>query len=62
MIPKKPAPDLIRGGYRFSEKIMRKQTGGRAAATNRGCVLARSCGKPKTTSSSRDLGEAGSAG
>src|SRR5262249_12017630 len=21
MIPKKPAPDLIRGGYRFSEKI-----------------------------------------
>jgi hypothetical protein len=20
MIPKKPAPDLIRGGYRFSEK------------------------------------------
>jgi pyroglutamyl-peptidase len=26
MIPKKPAPDLIRGGYRFSEKIMRKQT------------------------------------
>jgi hypothetical protein len=25
MIPKKPAPDLIRGGYRFSEKIMRQQ-------------------------------------
>jgi hypothetical protein len=24
MIPKKPAPDLIRGGHRFSEKIMRK--------------------------------------
>src|SRR5450756_1268459 len=24
MIPKKPAPDLIRGGNRFSEKIMRK--------------------------------------
>jgi DNA-binding transcriptional ArsR family regulator len=24
MIPKKPAPDLIRNGYRFSEKIMRK--------------------------------------
>jgi hypothetical protein len=23
MIPKKPAPDLIRGGRRFSEKIMR---------------------------------------
>jgi hypothetical protein len=22
MIPKKPAPDLIRGGYRFSDKIM----------------------------------------
>jgi hypothetical protein len=22
MIPKKPAPDVIRGGYRFSEKIM----------------------------------------
>jgi len=27
MIPKKPAPDLIRGGNRFSEKIMLKQTG-----------------------------------
>ena len=26
MIPKKPAPDLIRGGYRFSEKIMLKLT------------------------------------
>jgi len=25
MIPKKPAPDVIRGGYRFSEKIMRQQ-------------------------------------
>ena len=25
MIPKKPAPDLIRGGYRFSERIMRQQ-------------------------------------
>jgi hypothetical protein len=25
MIPKKPAPDLIRGGYRFSEKIMLQQ-------------------------------------
>jgi hypothetical protein len=25
MIPKKPAPDLIRGGYRFSEEIMLKQ-------------------------------------
>jgi hypothetical protein len=25
MIPKKPAPDLIRGGSRFSEKIMLKQ-------------------------------------
>ncbi len=24
MIPKKPAPDLIRGGYRFSEKILLK--------------------------------------
>jgi len=24
MIPKKPAPDLIRGGNRFSERIMRK--------------------------------------
>jgi len=24
MIPKKPAPDLIRGGNQFSEKIMRK--------------------------------------
>jgi hypothetical protein len=26
MIPKKPAPDLIRGGYRFSAKIMREQS------------------------------------
>jgi len=25
MIPKKPVPDLIRDGNRFSEKIMRKQ-------------------------------------
>jgi hypothetical protein len=25
MIPKKPAPDLIRGGNRFSEKIVLKQ-------------------------------------
>jgi len=25
MIPKKPAPHLMRGGYRFSEKIMPKQ-------------------------------------
>jgi hypothetical protein len=25
MIPKKAAPDLIRGGYRFSEKIMLEQ-------------------------------------
>jgi len=25
MVPKKPAPDLIRGGYRFSEKIMLHQ-------------------------------------
>jgi len=25
MIPKKPAPDLIRGVKRFSDKIMRKQ-------------------------------------
>src|SRR5262249_58935693 len=24
MIPKKPAPHLMRGGYRFSEKIMRR--------------------------------------
>jgi hypothetical protein len=30
MIPKKLAPDVIRGGYRFSEKIMlklKKQSG-----------------------------------
>ena len=27
MIPKKPAPDLIRGGNRFSDKIMRKCKG-----------------------------------
>jgi len=25
MIPKRPVPDLIRDGYRFSDKIMRKQ-------------------------------------
>jgi hypothetical protein len=25
MIPKKPVPDLIRDGYRFSEKIMLRQ-------------------------------------
>ena len=25
MIPKRPAPDAIRGGYRFSEKIMLHQ-------------------------------------
>ena len=25
MIPKKPVPDLIRDGNRFSDKIMRKQ-------------------------------------
>ena len=25
MIPKKPAPDIIRGGYWFLEEIMRKQ-------------------------------------
>jgi hypothetical protein len=25
MIPKKPAPDLIRGGNRFSEEIMRNR-------------------------------------
>ncbi len=25
MIPKKPAPDLIRGGNRFSDQIMREE-------------------------------------
>jgi len=25
MMPKKPAPDLMRGGYRFSENIMPQQ-------------------------------------
>src|SRR5260370_26175800 len=30
MIPKKPAPDAIRGGYRFSEKIMLQQQAGSA--------------------------------
>jgi hypothetical protein len=30
MIPKKPAPDLIRGGSRFSEKITLKQKLARA--------------------------------
>jgi len=28
MIPKKPAPDVIRGGNRFSDKIMFKQKAG----------------------------------
>jgi hypothetical protein len=28
MIPKKPVPDLIRDGNRFSDKIMRKQIEG----------------------------------
>jgi hypothetical protein len=32
MIPKKPAPDLIRGGHRFSEKIMLKQKSRRYGA------------------------------
>jgi hypothetical protein len=27
MIPKKPAPDAIRGGVRFSDKIMLKDKG-----------------------------------
>src|SRR5438105_2247159 len=30
MIPKKPAPHLMRGGYRFSEKIMLQKRGGLA--------------------------------
>jgi hypothetical protein len=32
MIPKKPAPDLIRGGNRFSEKIMPEQNARRLPA------------------------------
>jgi hypothetical protein len=32
MIPKKPAPDLIRGGYRFSEKIMLQKNAGSSNA------------------------------
>jgi hypothetical protein len=28
MIPKMPVPDLIRDGYRFSDKIMRKRKNG----------------------------------
>src|ERR1700738_2129168 len=35
MIPKKPAPDLIRGGYRFSDKIMLHKT---PAARYRSCM------------------------
>jgi hypothetical protein len=37
MIPQKPAPDLIRGGNRFSDKIMLKRsnyTGWSAAGMN----------------------------
>jgi len=26
MVPKKPVPDVIRDGYRFSDKTMRKQS------------------------------------
>jgi hypothetical protein len=35
MIPKKPVPDLIRDGNRFSDKIMRgqNQTAGLSAAS-----------------------------
>src|SRR5262245_26020302 len=36
MIPKKPAPDLIRGAQRFSEKIMLKQAGQRSGSTTGG--------------------------
>src|SRR6266849_5142327 len=32
MIPKKPAPDVIRGGYRFSDKIMLQQKAGASTA------------------------------
>jgi hypothetical protein len=37
MIPKKPAPDLIRGGYRFSDKIMLKEAN-RAMPFRRGLL------------------------
>jgi hypothetical protein len=36
MIPKKPAPHLMRGGYRFSEEIMRKR---KRAAIGQGAVF-----------------------
>jgi hypothetical protein len=39
MIPKKPAPDLIRGGYRFSEKIMLKERA--LSAGERSCAACR---------------------
>jgi integration host factor subunit beta len=35
LIPKKPAPDLIRGGYRFSEKIMLQQYSGELSLAQR---------------------------
>jgi hypothetical protein len=38
MIPKKLAPDVIRGGYRFSEKIMLEQRA-RAGMTIRRIVI-----------------------
>src|SRR3954468_1819852 len=45
MMPKKPAPDLISGGYRFSENIMLKQQPKRDADPNkRHDALAR-CGE-----------------
>src|SRR6185369_2062390 len=43
MIPKRPAPDLIRSGYRFSEKIMLKQE----ALRNGGRRLAGDCCRVK---------------
>ena len=36
MIPKKPAPHLMRGGYRFSEKIMHKKSRQYAYSVNTG--------------------------
>jgi hypothetical protein len=43
MVRKKPAPDLIRGGYRFSEKTMLK----RKNRTSRAVDLAHYAGQTK---------------
>jgi hypothetical protein len=40
MIPKKPAPDLIRGVYRCSDKIVRKRKAMVSQRAKAGCAAA----------------------